>query len=82
MRLRSGVIGARAGDELTVEYVRAWLSVVECERTLDDDGETTDPSKDSAWGLVYNGPEGSISTDSASRGKTGSVSQDSHIQIS
>lgn len=74
MRLRSGVIGdigvigaPRAGDELTVEYVRVWLALVEAERTLDDDGETTDPSKDSACGLVYNGPDGSISTDSASK---------------
>lgn len=66
MRLRSGVMGEYgAGDELMVEYDRAWLPAVECERTLDDEGEMADSSKDSAWGLVYSGPDGSISTDSA-----------------
>lgn len=64
IRLRSGVMGGGAGDELTVEYV---LPLVECERTLDDDGEAMDSSKDSECGLVYNGPDGSISTHSTSR---------------
>jgi hypothetical protein len=53
------------GEELIVEDDRAWLPAVECERTLDDDGEMTDPSKESECGLVvYTGPDGSISTDS------------------